>query len=292
MPLAGTYLLSNVGFSSDQRPLLRLQLGDEFISLDPLDKTLTLSFDTTQRYCIGWGDLETGEVFVCPDNSFVESKYEQCPGCQRRTGFNPAFYHATSVSEKQQARNQQPHILYLAHFGPGITKVGISHAARGNRRLLEQGARSAIILDTFPTALIARQYEAKIAAQPDIAETIQLRKKVAALTSYDPSTGIDELQKTKQTIEAVLSAQFSGDQVLTFDDHYFPAGLPDLTDGYDTTEHAMISGQAVGMLGSLLFCKQQDTPLFLPLKKFIGYKMTLSYDETVVNLPARQISLF
>jgi hypothetical protein len=155
MPPAGNYLLSNVGFSSDQRPLLRLQQDDNFISLDPLDKTLTLSFDTSVRRCIGWGDLETGEIFTCSDSTVIDSKYEQCPGCQRRTGFNPAFYHATSVSEKQQARNQQPHILYLAHFGPGITKVGISHAARGNRRLLEQGARSAIILDTFPAAQLS-----------------------------------------------------------------------------------------------------------------------------------------
>ncbi len=266
--------------------MLRLQQDDTFIYLDPLDKTLTITFDTLQRYCIGWGDLETGETFVCPGESPIDSKYEQCPSCQQRTGFNPAFYHASSVSEKQQARNQQPHILYLAHFGPGITKVGISHALRGNRRLLEQGARSAIILETFPSALIARQYEARIA------ETVRLRRKIAALSDYDPTTGGRELTDKQALIEKLLDIKLNSTSVTSFDIHYFPTELPNFTDSYNTTDLAIISGKAIGMLGSLLFCKQQDLLVFLPLKKFIGYKMKLSYDETVVKLPARQTSLF
>jgi hypothetical protein len=147
-------------------------------------------------------------------------------------------------------------------------------------------------LDTFPTALIARQYEAQIAALPNIAETIQLRKKTAALTEHTHSTGTAELADTKQMIEQTLGTLFSGDQIITFDDYYFPAGLPDLTNHYDTSEHAMISGKTIGMLGSLLFCQQQDTPIFLPLKKFIGYPVILSYDETAVQLPPCQTSLF
>lgn len=293
MPQAGDYLLTNAGFSKTGSPFISLQRGEEFFALAPLDTTLTLRFNKSQRYCIGWYDMTVGKEFACPDHHMVEEKYEQCPACQQRTGFNPAFYHATSVSKQQEERNQQPHILYLAHFGPNILKVGISYAARGNSRLFEQGARSAVILDAFPTALIARQYEARIAALPGIVETVQLRKKIETLARpYDASAGVHELTKTCAQINQALGTDFAATKIASFDSYYFPHGLPDLTESYDTGDQNMLSGKAIGMLGSLLFCRQQDTPVFLPIKKYVGYSVTLSYDEVPITLPARQISLF
>src|SRR5690349_6321107 len=98
--------------------------------------------------------MRSSKSYVCPDQVMIDKKFDVCPTCQQRTGFNPAFYHASSVSSQQEERNLEPHLLYLAHFGKGIVKVGISHAARNRSRLLEQGARSAIVLDIFPTAHI------------------------------------------------------------------------------------------------------------------------------------------
>lgn len=293
MPEAGEYLFSNTGFSPTEQPYLSLQQADNFIDLVPLGKTFTLQFDTKQRYCIGWGDMSTGERFVCPDHHTIDSKYEQCPACQQRTGFNPAFYHATSVSQQQEVRNSQPHILYLAHFGEGIIKVGISYAARGNSRLLEQGARCALILDTFPTALIARQYEARIAALPGIVETVQLRKKIAALAErYDQNASVTEITETRARIEQALGTQFIKNDIQVLDSFYFPIQSPDLSESHDASSQHILSGKVTGMLGSLLFCEQQNTPIFLPLKKYIGYHVTVSYDEIPHTLPARQTSLF
>src|SRR5690606_36329769 len=151
------------------------------INFYPLRHAFTLKFDTAQRYCTGWHDLATGQNHPCTEGGMTNEKYDQCAACQKRTGFNPAVYHAASDSPQQETRNAEPHILYLAHFAPGLVKVGISYAGRGRGRLLEQGARSALILDTFPTAAIARQYEAKIASMPGIAETMLVGKKIAAL---------------------------------------------------------------------------------------------------------------
>ena len=111
----------------------------------------------------GWVDFDNHCSQVCPDGATVDEKYENCLKCRNRTGFNPAFYHADSVSAQQEKINQQPHFVYLAYFAPGVIKVGISQEERGIRRLLEQGARLAVKLETFASALIARQYEAKIA---------------------------------------------------------------------------------------------------------------------------------
>ncbi|QQG50496.1 MAG: DUF2797 domain-containing protein [Candidatus Saccharibacteria bacterium] len=293
MAEVGTYLLTNVGFDRSQTPCISLQKDGEYIDISPLGKTLTLRFDTSSRFCVGWRDITTGERFTCPDNQTVESKYEQCSACQKRTGFNPAFYNATSVSDQQEARNLEPHLLYLAHFGQGTVKVGISHAARGNSRLLEQGARSAIILETFPSAHIARQYEAKIAALPGIAETIQLRKKIASLSQpYDTKAAATELLTVKDGIEKTIGSKFQQDNILHLDDIFFPSGKPALSDAYDCTEHSFVSGKVTGMLGSVLFCDHQDTPVFLPLKKLVGYPVTISESETTIPMPARQISLF
>lgn len=294
MPEAGIYLLSNAGFTKDEKPYISLQNEDRFIDhLVVPASTVSMQFDTIERFCIGWGDITTGERFICPDKATLDPKYEQCPACQKRTGFNPAFYHASSVSKQQEARNLQPHILYLAYFGNNLTKVGISLAARGKSRLLEQGARSAIILDTFPSAHIARQYEAKIAALPAIAETVLLRKKVEIMRYiYDPQTGEHELLKAKDDIEKTLGTQFTNSAVLHFDSAYFPASMPHFPDAFDCTSHNLISGETIGALGTLLFCYQQDTPLFLPLKKYVGYKVKLSYSPLAMTLPARQISLF
>lgn len=292
-PEAGIYLLTNVGFSYEEKSVLTLQQNGEFNDFEPLGQTLTLAFDTSTRFCVGWRDIRTGKRSPCPDGHTIDNKFEQCAACQKRTGFNPAFYHATSVSTQQEERNAQPHILYLAHFAPGIMKVGISYAARGRSRLLEQGARSAVILDTFPTAHIARQYEAKIAKQPGIAETIQLRKKIQTFEQpYDHSAAAHELQRTRRSLETALGTSFIGGEIMTFDDIYFPNGLPDLISAHEMSNDNLITGKVMGELGSLLFCRYEDTPLFLPLKKYTGYNVRLSYDQASVSLPARQTSLF
>lgn len=293
MPEPGSYLLSNVGFSASEEPLLLLQKESTFIDWYPIGQKFTITFDMSERHCVGWRNITTGERFSCPDTASVPAKYEQCTVCQKRTGFNPAFYHANSVSSQQEARNQEPHLLYLAHFGPGTIKIGLSHAKRKNGRLLEQGARSAMILDTFPSAHIARQYEAKIATLPGIAETIQLQKKInVCMQPYDQTAAAIELAKTKDIIEKHLGTTFGGQKVRYYDAKYFPSSMPDMTMMFDTSKLNTIAGQCVGMLGALLICQQNDTPLLLPLKKYVGYSFTFGDAVTAITTPPQQSSLF
>lgn len=293
MPEEGSYVLTHVGFTHQGEPTLALQQNDVIHRFNPVGATLSMTFDQSQRFCTGWYDMRAGESHPCPDNASIGGKYEECSACQQRTGFNPAFYNASSVSPQQEERNQEPHILYLAHFGKGITKVGISHAARGDARLLEQGARSAIILDTFPTALVARQYEAKIAAMPGIAETIQLRKKITLLSQpYDKADAHDELLSARADIESVLKTSFSGGAPRSFDEIYFPSTPVDLPQSFDVSSYKGISGRIAGMLGPFIVSAQNDTPLFLPIKKYTGYTLILSKTPFDISLPSQQMSFF
>ena len=270
-----------------------VQKNETFQTATILDFSGTLAFDMSERHCTGWHDIATGDNFICPDMEVVDAKYEQCSACQKRTGFNPAFYNASSVSEQQQQRNLEPHALYLAYFGNNIIKVGITHAKRGHRRLLEQGARSALVLDTFATALIARQYEAQIAKLSGIAETIQLRKKIELLSvEWDNTTAEHTLLECRQRIEDDLKITFNGMKIEHFHDHYVNKPASSLTHVHDCTSQALISGDAIAVIGSLLLTTQNDTTLVLPLKKFIGYNMIFSHEQTIVDVPAQQTSLF
>ena len=293
MPDNGDYVLSNVGFSLNEKPTLRLQKNETFIDFSPLGHTFTMAFDISQKHCTGWRDITNGGQHPCPTGQLVDAKYEQCPACQQRTGFNPAFYHANSVSPQQEARNNEPHILYLAHFGAQLIKVGISHAKRERTRLLEQGARSAVILDHFPTAHIARQYEAKIAALPGFVETVQLRKKIDLVSqTYTPDDAAKELTAAIANIESNLNVRFNSSEIVNLDGIYFPDNTPNLSYAHATDKELLVSGTCMGQLGSILFCIQGDEVFYLPLKKYVGYTMHLTNTQTPLTAPAQQTSLF
>lgn len=280
-------LFGGIYYDKNLRPTLRLDNE----TMLPLDNSGTFTFDTTQRYCIGWHDLTTGENHTCPNQAATDSKYDTCPACQRRTGFNPAFYHAASVSPQQEARNAEPHMLYLAYMGPQYIKVGISWEQRGVRRLLDQGARSALILETFPTALVARQYEAKIAALAGIHETTPTRTKLQLLEQpYDTSTAQDLLLHTKKRIEDTLKTSFDAPDVVHLNTHYHKTSTS--ISNFTALTEPLISGEPTAVIGDILFMQHNDRTVALPLKRYTGYRLSFDTPISPLDLPAEQVSLF
>ncbi|WP_069622058.1 DUF2797 domain-containing protein, partial [Streptomyces niveus] len=71
----------------------------------------------------------------CPVGAVVAGRSTggQCPDCAR-------LDRSRSVAADTVADDPQPYTVYLAWFGPGMVKVGITAEARGSARLLEQGA--------------------------------------------------------------------------------------------------------------------------------------------------------
>lgn len=289
-----TYTFIYYGYDSNFDPSLTLYAegADSFVNFKPRGKTATLQFDTSTRYCTGWHNLATSESWPCPDSAGVAAEYNQCMHCQRKTGFNPAFYNASSVSEQQQARNAQPHFLYLAHFGSGVVKVGISWSKRSIRRLLDQGARSCLIIKEYPNANVARQYEAKIAGLQGIAETLQRKTKYKLLTlPYDTEAAIQELLTTRQRLHTELNIQAENNhpQILTQyyigDNTFAPHKLVHLHDG-------IISGTNIGLIGSAYIAEQNGIPYFLSLGSLAGYKVTIRSQEQPNMHAPQQTSLF
>lgn len=285
-------ILTHAGYH-DNKPLVELADGDSLVKKMILPEPLTLKFDKSQRYCNGWHELETGESHVCPDSATIEQKFTQCPACQRRTGFNPAFYHASSVSSQQDKRNHQPHFLYLAYFAPSIMKVGISYAGRDNARLLEQGARAAYVLDTLPTALIARQYEEKIAKLEGIYEHLSSRRKRELWSvTYDSDFAKSQLDTTINRIADKLDADFPSRSFIDLNPHYFPGGAINMDKVVDLRDSSMISGLVVGCVGTDIIVDNDGRLFSLHLKHLSGYPVTISSDVETVDAPPVQASLF
>jgi hypothetical protein len=134
------------------------------------------------RYCIGRYDIDTFRDDPCPHRAKLSDSGDVCPDCFGAIGFNPAFYNARDrISEKQARYNQQPHVVYLAWFGAGIFKVGISSRARAMHRLLGQGTRTAAILAELSNADAARNIEAQAVKHPGIRETLRISLKIVGL---------------------------------------------------------------------------------------------------------------
>lgn len=285
-------ILTHVGFR-DNKPVIELQESDKIVERPIISESLTLSFDSSQRYCTGWHDLDSGQSHVCPDSAKVEAKFTQCPGCQRRTGFNPAFYHASSVSSQQDKRNHEPHFLYLAYFAPNVIKVGISYSGRDNARLLEQGARAAYILDTLPTALIARQYEEQISKMVNIYEHLTSRRKRELWANpYDSTTAMQQLEIAIDSIKDELGTKFSSQKFIDLNPYYFLGETINLDEVVELRDAKLISGEVVGCLGTDIITLNNERLFSLHLKNFVGYPITIRQSAEPLDAPPVQASLF
>ena len=239
-----------------------------------------------------WVDFENRCSQICPDHATVDEKYENCLKCRDKTGFNPAFYNASSVSVQQEKINQNPHFVYLAYFAPNVIKVGISQEERGIRRLLEQGARLAIKLETFSSALIARQYEAKISKLDGIVETLPVHKKMELIKQpFDRATGERELRQKLLEIEQKIGVSFPKSELIPCEDYFQTTGV-DLSRVVLMKDYSQLVGHVRSIIGSIVITDYDGQLLAYNVKKFIGYRAQKVDREIELDLPTEQLTLF
>jgi len=290
--MSGEFLLSYASFDTENRPFLEWQVDGKTERGDVLGQELSLAFDFSAKYCTGWVDFENHCGQACPEQAIAETKYENCIKCRDRRGFNPAFYHANSVSTRQEKINQQPHFVYLAYFAPGVIKVGISQEKRGIRRLLEQGARLALKLETFSSALIARQYEAKVASLSGIMETVAASKKPGLIRRpLDAVAAEQALANTLMRIQQKLGLDFPNQTLIMCEDYFHTDGR-DLSSVIDMTGHKTMAGVVISVIGSVLITEYDGQLLAYNVKKFIGYQAQTIDGAINIEIPSTQLALF
>ena len=286
------FLLAYASFNADNQPFIDCQIGDEIKRRELFGQDLSLEFDFSTKYCTGWVDFENHCSQICPDSATVDGKYENCLKCRDRTGFNPAFYNADSVSAQQEKINQNPHFVYLAYFAPGVIKVGISQEERGIRRLLEQGARVALKLETFASALIARQYEAKIARLDGVVETMPIHKKLELIKQpFERATGEEKLRQKLLEIEQKIGVSFPRSELILCEDYFHTTGV-DLTRVVLMKDQSQLAGRVRSIIGPILIADYDGQLLAYNVKKFIGYQAQTIDGAINIEIPSTQLALF
>ena len=285
-------MLSYASFNADNKPFIECQVGDKIERYELFGQDLSLKFDFSVKYCAGWVDFENRCSQICPDQATVDEKYENCLKCRDKTGFNPAFYNASSVSAQQEKINQNPHFVYLAYFAPNVIKVGISQEERVIRRLLEQGARLAIKLETFSSALIARQYEAKISKLDGIAETLPVHKKMELIKQpFDHADGERELRQKLLEIEQKIGVSFPKSELIPCEDYFQTAGV-DLSHVVLMKDCSQLVGHVRSVVGSIVITDYDGQLLAYNIKKLIGYRAQKVDGVIDIEIPSTQLALF
>ncbi|MFF2193707.1 DUF2797 domain-containing protein [Streptomyces sp. NPDC058157] len=124
-----------------------------------------------ERHCLGvW---RAGKRTPCPAGRTVPGRAgsAQCPECAR---LDRSF----SVAADTNAADPRPYRVYLAWFGPGMVKVGITAEERGPVRLLEQGAVTWTWLGRGPL-MAARRTEELLRAALGVPDRIAYARKRA-----------------------------------------------------------------------------------------------------------------
>lgn len=127
------------------------------------------------RQCVG------ARGHACPLRAVVPGRGTggRCEECAR-------LDRAHSVAADTIADDPRPYRVYLAWFGPGMVKVGITAAERGPARLLEQGAVCFSWLGTGPL-MAARRTEELLRAALRVPDRIPYAEKRTVRAALPPT---------------------------------------------------------------------------------------------------------
>ncbi|MEU9033555.1 DUF2797 domain-containing protein [Streptomyces sp. NPDC048352] len=133
-----------------------------------------------ERHCLGV--RRAGRRTPCPMARSVPGRAgsAQCPECAR---LDRSF----SVAADTNAADPRTYRVYLAWFGPGMVKVGITAEERGPVRLLEQGAVTWTWLGRGPL-MAARRTEELLRAALGVPDRIAYARKRAVRAGLPPES--------------------------------------------------------------------------------------------------------
>ncbi|MEV5593563.1 DUF2797 domain-containing protein [Streptomyces sp. NPDC052496] len=143
----------------------------------PAGKALAFAV-TGERRCLGV--RRSARWIACPYAAVIDAGVarDQCADCAR-------LDRSRSVAADTMADDPRTYGVYLAYFGPGLLKVGITAAERGAARLVEQGAITYAWLGHGPL-MAARRVEALLGSALDVRDRFGKAEKRAARGALPP----------------------------------------------------------------------------------------------------------
>ena len=185
-------------------PLLGRRLGFTTVAAGP--------------YCTGWYDLDPVDGGWRPcRGQLLATGSGQCADCVLRDQFRFVHhghlggYVPTALEHVLAA----PHLLYLATFADGFTKVGTTVEHRRTARIDEQAAVLASYVAAAVDGRVVREAEDLVTAELDVPQHRRRAAKVGALAHPAPRTSVEARHdETVAQVSALLERAGLGPGVL------------------------------------------------------------------------------
>ena len=224
------------------------------------------------RGCCGiW--TGTGRL-ACPLNSRLEdSTNPQCGACA-------AADPGKALARDAVTGDGRAYGLYLAWFGPGLLKIGLTAASRGRDRLLEQGAITYVMLAAGSYSGI-RRAERLISGAGLARERIPARTKTAAWWDLpDAASRAAEITAARTRICGQLTwadgvkevPDCVIDQAADFGlDRALPASWDEVT---AITGAGQLVGELIAVVGRHILLGAATGPLLIDMRRVAGWAFT------------------
>ncbi|MEV6395409.1 DUF2797 domain-containing protein [Streptomyces sp. NPDC051907] len=255
--------------------------------VSPLTRGKELGFRAEgERRCVGARGND------CPLQAVVAGRATQarCPECAR-------LERAHSVAADTMADDPRPYRVYLAWFGPGMVKVGITGEGRGAARLLEQGAVAFTWLGRGPL-MAARRTEELLRTALGVPDRIPYAAK-RAVRSGLPDAGeraaeIEALHRRAmglegwaETLERLEFEAVDHGQTFGLDGLDGVGGLPAATGAVrELMDGGVVAGRLVAAAGPDLHLRTGDGGLIvLDTRLLAGWGLVGANPKAVVTVP-------
>ncbi|MEU0830516.1 DUF2797 domain-containing protein [Streptomyces sp. NPDC005969] len=239
-----------------------------------------------ERHCVG------ARGNMCPLGALVSGRSTgaRCPECAR-------LDRAHSVAADTIADDPRTYRVYLAWFGPGMVKVGITAEERGAARLREQGAVAFSWLGRGPL-MAARRTEELLRAALGVPDRIPYARKRAVRAvlpgAAERVAEVEELYGRAATLEAGAGWPQSLER-LPFDpvDHTGVFGLDGPVEvGRAVTElvdGGVVGGRLVAAAGPDLHLATADGVVVLDTRLMTGWELVGADARSGVTVPVVDI---
>ncbi len=190
---------------------------------------------------------------------------------------------AHSVAADTYADDPRPYSVYLAWFGPGMVKVGITAVERGSARLMEQGAVLFSWLGRGPL-MAARRTEELLRAALDVPDRIPYADKRAVRAALpEPAVRVAELGELHARARRLAGWPESLERA-PFEpvDHTRVFGLAGLPPAYGSVGElapgARVSGELLAAAGPDLHLATVRGVVVLDTRLLPGWELTAAGD--------------
>ncbi|MGW4033658.1 DUF2797 domain-containing protein [Streptomyces sp. NPDC004838] len=278
-----TWRCSGLGWPQGARiAVLRWEGG----RVSPLITGRALGFRAEgQRQCVG------ARGNACPLRAAVSGRATQarCAECAR-------LDRAHSVAADTLPDDPRIYRVYLAWFGPGLVKVGITAEERGSARLLEQGAVVFSWLGRGPL-MAARRTEELLRSALGIPDRIPYAEKRAVRSELPgPAERIVEVEELHRRALA-LSGWAESLEPLAFEavDHTGVFGLDGLTAAASVVRELIAGGAVAGVLVAvagpdLHLRTAEDRLVVLDTRLMTGWSLVGADPAAGVSVPVADVS--